>query len=198
MFRAGIQRLFLDEPDIRVTGEASNGSDALAAIKHKRYDVVLLDINMDGRSGLDVLASVQASGPTPVLMLSMYPAEQYGLVALQRGARGYIAKDAEPAELMAAIRRVATGGLYLSAKIAQDVRAQLEGHDERPPHQRLSVREYQIMVMLLRGMSLTDIGREMMISVKTVSTHRTHILEKLSVSSTAELVLYAVRKGLVH
>jgi len=168
-------------------------------IKTHRYDLVLLDINMDGRSGLEVLESIRNRSSTlPVLMLSMYPEAQYALVSIQSGANGYVTKDAEPAELVSAIRSVAGGGQYLSARAAPLVQQQLQGRDARPLHQRLSTREHQVMLMLLKGMSLTEIGDEMMISVKTVSTHRTHILEKLGITSTAELVLYAVRQGLIH
>ncbi len=199
IFRSGIRRLLLDEPDMRVAAEARNGAEALALVRESRFDLVLLDINMEGRSGLDVLESMRSLAPNlPLLMLSMYPEEQYALVAIRRGANGYIAKDAEPAELVNAIRCTAGGGTYLSAAVAPRLQEQLRGTDSRPAHQRLSVREHQIMLMVIKGMTLTDIGEEMMISVKTVSTHRTHILEKLGVSSTAELVLYAVRNGLIH
>lgn len=198
IFRSGVRRLLLDEPDLRVTAEARNGTEALEELKVRSTDVVLLDINMEGRSGLDVLASIRAMASCPpVLVLSMYPEEQYALVAVQAGASGYVAKDAEPAELIRAIRLVAGGGHYLSARAAPLVRERLRGQDERPAHQRLSVREHQIMRMILKGMSVTEIGEEMMISVKTVSTHRTNLLEKLGVAGTAELVLYAVRHGLV-
>jgi len=199
IFRSGLQRLLLDEADMRVAAEASNGSQALDLLRTRGFDVVLLDINMDGRNGLDVLASIRAlPAPPPVLMLSMYPEEQYALVAVQGGAHGYVAKDAAPAELTAAIRRVAGGRQYLSARVAPLVRDQLEGRDDRPPHQRLTVREHQIMLMMIKGMSLTEIGQEMLISVKTVSTHRTNILAKLGLANNAELVLYAVRQGLIH
>jgi DNA-binding NarL/FixJ family response regulator len=199
IFRSGLQRLLLDEADMRVAGEAANGAEALEQIRRRNFGVVLLDINMEGRNGLDVLASIRSLSSTlPVLMLSMYPEEQYALVAVQGGANGYVAKDAEPAELIVAIRRVAAGGQYLSARAAPQVLDRLQGRDERPPHQRLTVREHQIMLMMLKGMPLTEIGEEMLISVKTVSTHRTHVLEKLGVNSTAELVLYAVRQGIIH
>lgn len=199
IFRSGIRRLLLDESDMRVAAEARNGTEAIEMLKAQRFDLMLLDINMDGRNGLEVLETVREVSPAlPVLMLSMYPEEQYALVAMKGGANGYLPKDAEPAELVSAIRRVAGGGQYLSARAAPLVQALLQGADDRPPHQRLSTREHQIMLMLLKGMSLTLIGEEMMISVKTVSTHRTHILEKLGVTSTAELVLYAVRQGLIH
>jgi len=199
IFRSGVRRLLLDEPDIRVTGEARGGAEAIEALRRESFEVVLLDINLEGRNGLDVLASVRRlTTSLPVLVLSMYPEEQYALVAMQGGANGYVAKDAEPAELIAAIRMVANGGTYLSARAAPHVRDRLRGQDERPPHQRLTVREHQIMLMLLKGMVPSEIGEEMMISVKTVSTHRTHILDKLGVASTAELVLYAVRQGIIH
>ena len=199
IFRSGLKRLLLDEPDIRVTGEARSGAEAIDALRGGMFDLVLLDINLDGRSGLEVLATMRRAFPAvPVLMLSMYPEEQYALVAMRAGANGYLPKDAEPAELITAIRAVAGGGTYLSMKIAPHIQHQLKGLDDRPPHQRLTVREHQIMLMLLKGTSPSDIGEEMMISVKTVSAHRTHILEKLGVSGTAELVLYAVRQGIVH
>jgi DNA-binding NarL/FixJ family response regulator len=199
IFRSGLGRLLLDESDIRITGEARSGAEALEVLKEASYDLVLLDINLEGRSGLEVLATLRRQFPAlPVLMLSMYPEEQYALVAVRGGASGYVAKDAEPAELIAAIRTVARGGSYLSARVAPHVQDQLKGVDDRPPHQRLTVREHQIMLMLLKGVSPAVIGEEMMISVKTVSAHRTHILEKLGVSGTTELVLYAVRQGIIH
>lgn len=199
IFRSGVRRLLEDEPDLRVAAEASNGAEALDLVRARSFDIVLLDINMEGRSGLDVLASMRALDRCPpVLMLSMYPEEQYALVAVQAGASGYLAKDSEPAEMVRAIRTVAAGGQYLSMRAASVVRDQLRGIDERPPHQRLSVREHQIMLMMIRGMSVTEIAEEMLISVKTVSTHRTNLLAKLGLGSTAELVLYAVRQGLVH
>ena len=199
IFRSGLKRLLLDESDIRVTGEARSGAEAVETLGTAPFDLVLLDINLEGRSGLEVLATLRRQFPAlPVLMLSMYPEEQYALVAMRAGASGYVAKDAEPSELIGAIRAVAKGGNYMSARVAPHVQDQLKGLDERPPHQRLTVREHQIMLMLLKGTSPTDIGEEMMISVKTVSAHRTHILEKLGVSGTAELVLYAVRQGIIH
>jgi len=198
IFRSGLKRLFLDEADLRVADEARNGSEAMEKIRARRFDIVVLDINMEGRSGLEVLASIRAETPKlPVLMLSMYPEQQYALVAIRSGANGYIAKDAEPADLLHAIRRVATGGQYLSASAAPSVQMQLDGRDQRPAHQRLTVREHQIMLMIVKGKSLTEIGEEMMISVKTVSTHRTNILAKLGLASNAELVLYAVRQGII-
>jgi DNA-binding NarL/FixJ family response regulator len=199
IFRSGLKRLFLDEPDLRVAAEARNGIEAVEKIRNAQFSIVVLDINLEGRSGLEVLVSIRAEAPRlPVLMLSMYPEQQYALVAIRAGANGYVSKDAEPGELLLAIRRVAAGGQYLSAQAAPTVRMQLNGRDERPAHQRLTVREHQIMLMIVKGKSLTEIGEEMLISVKTVSTHRTNILGKLGLASNAELVLYAVRQGIIH
>jgi DNA-binding NarL/FixJ family response regulator len=199
IFRSGLKRLFLDEPDLRVAAEARNGSEALEKIRRTQFSIVVLDINLESRSGLEVLVSIRAESPRlPVLMLSMYPEQQYALVALQAGANGYLEKDAEPDELLHAIRRVAAGGQYLSAHAAPAVLMQLNGQDARPAHQRLTVREHQIMLMIVKGKSLTEIGEEMLISVKTVSTHRTNILAKLGLASNAEMVLYAVRQGIIH
>ena len=197
IFRWGVRRLVADEPDLVVACEASSGAEGLMELRKGRYDLLLLDINLEGRSGLEMLNSVRGFSAIPVLMLSMYPEEQYALVAIQQGANGYIAKDAQPGELVSAIRKVACGEQYLSAGAAQHVAAQLSGHDQRLPHQRLSHREYQILLMLIKGRTLTEIGKEMMISIKTVSTHKVHILEKLGVATTADLVLYAVRTGLL-
>ncbi len=198
IFRSGLGRLLHDETGIRITGEARNAAEVMQALKTARFDLLLLDINMEHISGLDLLRNLRHISKVPVLMLSMYPEEQYALVSIRAGANGYITKDAEPSELIKALKAVAAGGQYLSHRAAPIVRLQVTGADHRPPHQRLSPREHQIMLMLIKGMSLTEIGEEMLISVKTVSTHRTNILEKLSVSNNAELVLYAVRAGLIH
>lgn len=197
IFRSGLKRLFSDERDIEVVAEASNGADAMAAIRQQQFDVVLMDISMEGRSGLEVLALLRGDHPKlPVLILSMYPEEQYAMVALKAGANGYLSKDADAKELTGAIRQIAAGGRFLTKHGAEIVLMQIDRNDERPSHQRLSTREYEIMKMIVNGVSLTDIGKTMCISVKTVSTHRTRILEKLGVSSNAELVKFALRQGI--
>jgi len=199
IFRSGLIRLLHDEPDIQIKAEARAAGEVLEQLRRTRVNLVLLDINMDGQSGFDVLDAIKAEFPSlPVLMLSMYPEEQYALVAIKRGANGYLSKDAEPADLVHAIRRTAANLQYLSPRAAALVQAQLEQADSRPLHHRLSTKEHQILLLLLRGMGLTEIGQEMNISVKTVSTHRTHILEKLGVANNAELVIYAIRAGLIH
>jgi DNA-binding NarL/FixJ family response regulator len=198
IFRAGLQRMISDEGDIRVADEAGDGAAALAKIRNARFDVVLLDVNLPGRSGFEVLESIRAERPDlPVIMLSMYPEEQYAVLALRAKANAYLSKDADPQELLAAIREVARGGRYVSPRTAARVLMQLDRSDTAQPHEKLSPRELQIMLKIVGGVSLTDIGAQMALSVKTVATYRARILEKLALSSNAELVQYAMRQGLV-
>lgn len=196
IFRKGIARLMEDEPDIRVIGEAGDGPTALTMIRAHRYDVVLLDINMGARSGLDTLSAIRAEQPRlPVIMLSMYVEAQYARRALKASANAYLSKDVSHEELLCAIRHVARGNIYVTASYAADSFAP-HGR-EAPPHEQLSPREMQVMLKIARGVALTEIGVQMCVSVKTVATHRSRILEKLGLGSNAELVQYAVRHGLV-
>jgi len=194
IFRSGLRRLLADEPDLAVTGEARNGQEALKQLRQNTFDLILLDINMAGRSGLEVLKRVRSEWPRqPVLMLSMYSEEQYALMALQSGAQGYLSKDMEADEVFSAIRIAAAGGRYLSPRIIGDVLLKL---DDAPPHHRLSDREQQILQLIVGGTSLTEIGQRIFLSVKTVSSYRSRILAKLGLSSNAELVRYALKHGL--
>lgn len=198
IFRAGIARLMSDESDIRVTGEASDGGAAMAMIRAGSYDVVLMDINLGARNGLEVLASIRAERPRlPVIMLSMYVEAQYARQALKARANAYLSKDVGPEELLRAIRHVATGGVYVTPGFAASSWMPAGAAGDAPPHAKLSPREMQVMLKIARGVPLTEIGVQMCVSVKTIGTHRGHILEKLGVASNAELVQYAVRHGLV-
>ena len=197
IFRSGLARLFSDEPDIQVAGEASNGAAALAQLRSAPFDLVLMDISMEGRNGLEVVDALRAEFPKlPVLMLSMYREEQYAMAAIKAGANGYLTKDSEPEELIRAIRTVSTGQRYLTQRGTEMLLRQVKGEDDRPAHQRLSAREFEIMKLIVEGVSLTDIGRQMFISVKTVSTYRNRLLTKLGLSSNAELVKFCVQNGL--
>lgn len=199
IFRSGLKRLLSDEQDMRVEDEASNGAEALSKLRQQQFDIVLLDINMEGRCGLDVLKSIRLDFPKlPVLMLSMYPEEQYALVALQAGASGYASKDIAADDLVGAIRQVAAGERYLTSRASQMMLMQFNGSDDRPAHQKLAAREYEVMLMIVKGMSLTEIGEKIFISVKTVSTYRTRILAKLGVSTNAEMVRYALHHGIIN
>lgn len=209
IFRTGLRRLLSDEADIRVVDEAKDICEMLSKLRSQEIDVVLLDVNMPGRSGLEAMQSIRAEFPRlPVLLLSMYPAEQYALLSLRSGASGYLTKDVESEELVRAIREVQRGNRYLTSAATQRLLLltsvatqrlplQPEGLQDQPPHLKLSVRESQILMLIVQGVSLTEIGAKMFISVKTVSTYRTRILRKLGVESNAELVMYAVRHKVV-
>jgi DNA-binding NarL/FixJ family response regulator len=198
IFRAGLARLVSDEPDIRVTGEAADGNAALALIRSHRYGVVLLDINMGPRNGLETLAAIRVEQPRlPVIMLSMYVEAQYARLALRSRANAYLSKDVGPDELLRAIRFVAGGGVYVTPALEPGTWRSAPAGSEAPPHQALSPREMQVMLKIARGVPLTEIGVQMCVSVKTVGSHRTRILDKLGVSSNAELVQYAMRHGLL-
>lgn len=200
IFRSGLRRLLGDEADMRVREEAGNAADAMQLLRQTSFDSVILDINLKGRSGLDLLKSLRREWPAlPVLMVSMYPEEQFARAALDAGANGYVAKDAEPGDLLAAIRRVAQGGTWLSTGFAARAR-EMPGRpqaSDQPPHFRLTVREMQIMMAIVAGKSLTEIGADLFLSVKTVSTYRSRILEKLQLGGNSELVRYAMQHALL-
>lgn len=202
IFRSGLKRLLSDEPDVRVMAEGKNAQEALdhlhRAEQGERFDLVLLDINLPGRSGLEALGHIRKTWPTqPVLMLSMYPEDQYAVKAIKAGAQGYVAKDADADELIRAIRIAANGGRYLSAHAMGEVLQQLGSVRAEAPHRHFSAREQQIFGLIVRGQSLTEIGEQMFLSVKTISTYRSRILKKLGLHSNAELVRYALEHRLV-
>lgn len=196
IFRAGIRRLLSDELDIQVTGEAANSAEALAAVRSHHFDVVLMDIQLGARNGLETLAMLRAEKPRlPVIMLTMYAEAQYSRRAVRAGANAYLSKDVTPEELLRAIRRVARGGIYVTPGFT--ALSQTPAANSALPHETLSPREMQVMLKIVAGVPLTQIGVQMCVSVKTIGTHRRRILEKLGVSSNAELVQYALRHGLV-
>ena len=198
IFRAGLTRLVSDEPDIQVTGEAADGNAALAMIRTHHYDVVLLDINMGTRNGLETLAAIRVERPRlPVIMLSMYVEAQYARLALRSRANAYLSKDVGPDELLRAIRFVARGGVYVTPSLEPDAWQPAPAAGAGPEHQSLTPREMEVMLKIARGVRLTEIGVQLCLSVKTVGSHRTRILAKLGVSSNAELVQYAMRHALL-
>lgn len=208
IFRAGLVRLLSDEADLRVKGESGDSSQAMAMLRAVPYDLVLLDIAMGPQNGLDTLRQIRREFPRlPVIMLSMYEEAQYVRLALKTGARAYLTKDVSPDELLRAVRRVARGETYLPARLSGSASRNAATFDPDPvdgskasarqTHDALTPREMQVMLKIARGVSLTEIGIQMCVSVKTVSTHRAHILEKLGIVSNAELIRYALRHGLV-
>ncbi len=198
IFRDGLKRLLQEESDIAVSAEASDSGEALGKLRAETFDLVLLDINMRGRSGLDILPSIRSEWPSlPVIVLSMYPAEQYALRAFEAGASGYIAKDMDSTQLIVSIRKVAAGGKYFPPEVAHTIIGQLGSQFQESPHQLLSSREFEIMLLIVKGSRLIDIGKQLLLSVKTVSTYRSRLLTKLNLGSNAELVQYALRHNLI-
>ena len=196
--REGVKRILAEAADLVIAGEASHGQEILAKVATEAWDVVLLDISMPGRNGLEVLQQLRHLRPTlPVLVFSMHPENQYAVRAFQAGAAGYLTKDSIPQELVTAIRKVLQGGRYVSAAMAEYLILEI-GHDPSTPlHSGLSNREYQVFCMLASGKTVTKIARELSLSVKTVSTHRGRILAKMRLKTNAELIHYAIRHRLV-
>ncbi len=197
--RQGVKQILADVQDMTVKDEAQNGTETLQKIAEQDFDVVLLDISMPGRSGLEVLEDIKAQRPKQaVLILSMHPEEQYAVRALKAGASGYLTKASAPQELIGAIRKAAGGGKYVTALLAEKLADQLEVDTEKLPHERLSNREHQVMLMLAGGKSVSDIADELNLSVKTISTYRTRVMSKMGMKKNAELTLYAVHNKLIH
>jgi two-component system invasion response regulator UvrY len=192
--REGLKQIVRETSDMVVTGEAADGREVLRLIREHDWDVVLLDIAMPGRSGLDILKELKAEEPRlPVLMLSMYPEEQYAVRALKAGASGYLTKESVPDELISAIRKVSAGGKYVSSSLAEKLAYDLETDAERPAHETLSDREYQVMCMIARGETLRNIADKLCLSIKTISTYRSRILEKMCMKNNAEIMRYAIK-----
>jgi DNA-binding NarL/FixJ family response regulator len=198
LFREGLRQLLDDNPDIVVADEASSGQEVLEKISTNDYDILLLDIAMPGMSGLDVLKQLKNLKPRlRVLVLSMYPEEQYAVRAIKAGAVGYLTKQSASGELITAILKVSASGTYISTSITDKLIFDLDPDRERPVHEKLSDREYQIFCMIARGKTVGKIAQELFLSVKTVSTHRVHILEKMKMETNAELTHYAMKNDLV-
>ncbi|HEY5997591.1 MAG TPA: response regulator transcription factor [Candidatus Deferrimicrobiaceae bacterium] len=187
----GIEQILQKTPDIRVTGIASNAHEALERIAGEEFDVVLLDISMPDRNGLELLKLIRERRPRlPVLILSMHPEEQYAVRALRAGASGYLTKESALEELIEAIRRVSQGRKYVSASLAEKLASELEPDVPKPPHERLSDREFQVMQMIGAGRKNLEIARDLFVSPKTVATYKTRIFQKTGLKNNAELIRY--------
>jgi DNA-binding NarL/FixJ family response regulator len=197
--REGLKQILSDVSDISVLAEAANGQEAMDRIRRETFDVILMDISMPGRSGLEILKDIKNEQPKlPVLILSMHPEEQYAIRALKAGAAGYMNKSSAPDELIGAIRKVSAGRKYVSPSVAEKLAFELGSDPTRLPHELLSDREYQVMIMLAAGKSVSEIGEELCLSVKTISTYRARIMEKMNLKKNAELTLYAVQHHLLQ
>ncbi|MBA4069881.1 MAG: DNA-binding response regulator [Acinetobacter sp.] len=196
--RQGLRNLIALEPDLEVAGEASSGVEALKLVRNNNYDVVVLDISMPDKNGVDTLHDLRHISPDlPVLILSGYAEEQYALNLIRSGCKGYLSKDADSDEIIKAIRTIASGKRYISAELAELMSNELSHPSEKLLHETLSDREFQVFFKLAGGLSPTEIANELNISIKTVSTYRTRILEKMSLKTNADLTYYAIKNELV-
>jgi DNA-binding NarL/FixJ family response regulator len=197
--RAGLKQFIADQPDMEVTGEAASGSEAVQLVRGAEFDVVLLDISMPDRNGIDTLKTLKQLRPTlPVLMLSGFAEDQYAVNLLRGGASGYLNKEAASTQLVGAIRTVVRGRKFVSPALAQILADGVTGDTERPLHAELSQREFQIFCKLAAGAAVSKIADELFLSVKTVSTYRTRVLEKMGMKSNADLTYYAIKNGLIE
>ncbi|HXS29854.1 MAG TPA: response regulator transcription factor [Steroidobacteraceae bacterium] len=199
LVRAGLKQLLQDDGRFAHIAEASSGLQALDALRTRRFDLLILDINMPDRGGLDILKHVRAGHPdTKVLVLSGYPERQYAVNVIKAGASGYLSKDGAPDELLRAVSQILAGKRYVSASLAEMLVAELDVDHEKPLHSELSEREFQVFCKLAGGQSVSDIARELCLSVKTVSTYRSRVLEKMRFTSNADITSYALRNQLMN
>jgi DNA-binding NarL/FixJ family response regulator len=199
MVRAGLRQFFSDQTDFEVVAEAASGREALDIVRGGEVDVVLLDISMPGQNGVDTLAAIRARAPDlPVLILSGFDEAHYATTLLRMGASGYLNKDCDPDEIVRAIRTVNRGRKYVSASLAERLAEGLSAGDDRPAHEQLSERELQVFLRLARGETIGHMADGLCLSVKTVSTYRSRVMEKMHLSSNSELTYYALKNGLIQ
>jgi DNA-binding NarL/FixJ family response regulator len=195
--RKGLKQILAEIPEQVFIVEAKDGNEVLEKIAKKSFDIVLLDISMPGRSGLDVLKQMKKEQPAiKVLMLSIYPEEQYAVRTLKAGASGYITKESSPDELLDAVREIIQGKRYVTASLAEKLVQNLNYNENLPAHEKLSDREYEVLCMIASGKTLSDISAELSLSIKTVSTYRARILEKLKLKNNMHLTRYVLEHGI--
>ena len=195
--RRGLKQIIEDEPDMEVAGEAINAGECFSLVRKTDCTLVVLDITLPDRNGFDVLKQLKYEHPNlPILILSVHPEDQYGLRFIKAGASGYLMKEGAPDELVKAIRKVNAGGKYVSASLAEKLVSHLDASD-KPPHENLSNREFQILCMIAQGKSLKSIADELCVSEKTVSTYRSRIMEKMKIGTNSGLTRYALENHLV-
>ncbi|MBT5029491.1 MAG: response regulator transcription factor [Nitrospinaceae bacterium] len=198
LFRRGLKHAFSETPDIEVVDEAETGEELLEKVRGMDLSLALLDISLPGRGGLEILKQLRDERPKlPVLILTVYPEEHYAVRFFKAGASGFIMKESSTDQIYAAVRKVAEGGKYASPEITEKLAFDFSKSD-RPAHERLSDREHQVFMMLAEGQSPTEIGKELSLSVKTISTHRSRILDKMQMKKNAELIHYAISQRLLQ
>jgi two-component system, NarL family, invasion response regulator UvrY len=197
--RRGLKQIVSEQTDMIVGGEAENAREVLEMVRSNKWNVIVLDLNMPGRSGLEVLKELKREQPKlPVLVLSVHSEDQYGIRVLKAGAAGYLTKDSAPDELVRAIRKVHRGGRYVSPSLAEALVLELGVESDRPRHKALSDREFQVLTMIASGKTVGEIGEELSLSVKTISTYRARVLEKMRMRTNAELTHYAIQNQLLN
>lgn len=196
--RDGLKQILQQMPEVTAIAEAKDGNEAIRLTKDKSYNLVLLDISLPDRNGLEVLQVIKEKSPSiNVLMLSMHSQEQYAIRAFKLGASGYLTKDTASEELLLAVKRISDGGKYISQSLAENLVSSLDNDKIKSKHELLSDREFEIMLKIANGFSLMDIGNDLFISIKTVSTYRTRIMEKMQMSKNADLTMYCLKNGLI-
>lgn len=197
--RQGFKQIFSETEDLVVAGEADDGGEALQLARQQEWDVFLLDVTMPNRNGIDILKQLKKEFPRlPVLILSMHPEEQYAVRAIKAGASGYLTKQSAPEQLVTAIRQVARGKKYVSAVVAEQLANAIAADSEKPLHELLTDREFQVFRLIAAGKPLTQIAEELNLAVATISTFRTRIIEKTGLRSNAEMIRYGLEQGLVE
>ena len=198
ILRDGLKQILAGQPDMAVAGEADNGHDVMALVRREDFSVLVLDMAMPGKSGIELLRQIKSEKPKlPVLILSMQKENQYAVRSLKAGASGYLCKDSASADLVTAIRRVASGGLFISPAVAESLARGLTVETEAAPHTLLTDREFEVFRHIAAGMGTTAIGDLLHLSVKTISTHKARIMQKMNFTTTADLIRYALQHGLV-
>jgi DNA-binding NarL/FixJ family response regulator len=196
--REGLKRIVADVADFQVVGEAADGTEAMRAVRELDFDVLVLDLSMPGRSGMELIKLAKAEKPKlRILVLSMHQEMQYAVRAIKSGASGYLTKESAPAQLEQAIRKISGGGAYISAEVAEQLAlGAMPGGNESLPHESLSDREFEVFRLLVAGDAVSDIAAKLNLSVKTVSTHKANLMQKLGLANSTELVRYAIKHGL--
>ncbi len=198
IIRDGVRQILADTDDITLAGEAKDGGEALRLVREQDWDLLILDISLPGRSGLELIKLIKAEKPgLPVLIFTMHDEKQYALRALRAGAAGYLTKEADGDQLVAVIRKIAERGVYVSQNMAEQIARAMMPASDVLPHRLLSDREFEVFRMIAEGKSVTDIATDLNLSVKTISTHKTHILQKMNLANQADLIRYAIHHRLI-
>ncbi|RJX30259.1 MAG: DNA-binding response regulator [Oxalobacter sp.] len=199
IMREGLKRILDGVDDIIVIGEATNGYETIDWVRKGGFDILLMDLSMPGRNGIELIRQVKSEAPKlPLLILTMHDEEQYAVRSIRAGAQGYLTKESAGTQLVNAIRRVATGRPYISTQVAEQLALNIMAPNKELPHTQLSDREFEVFNLLVSGKSLTEIGDQLHLSVKTVSTHKTRIMQKMQMHSLSEIIQYAVAHQLLH